>query len=106
MLFKIKDFNENLYICCLLTYGCLLRPHQEIRLLKWKDFCDDLSHINLTGSKVKSKRNRIVPIPYYVREVLIKRDSNYNVFSNSIEPYSKGYFSLLWRCFKRLNPDV
>tara|TARA_B100000886_G_C20411896_1_gene487448 strand:+ start:1626 stop:2150 length:525 start_codon:yes stop_codon:yes gene_type:complete len=106
MLFKIKDFNENLYICCLLTYGCLLRPHQEIRLLKWKDFSDDLSHINLTGSKVKSKRNRIVPIPYYVREVLIKRDSNYNVFSNSIEPYSKGYFSLLWRRFKRLNPGV
>ena len=106
MLFKIKNFNENLYICCLLTYGCLLRPHQEIRLLKWKDFSDDLSHINLTGSKVKSKRNRIVPVPSYIREVLIKRDSNYNVFSNSIEPYNKGYFSLIWKRFKRLNPDV
>ena len=106
MLFKIKNFNENLYICCLLTYGCLLRPHQEIRLLKWKDFSDDLSHINLTGSKVKSKRNRIVPVPSYIREVLIKRDSNCNVFSNSIEPYNKSYFSLIWRRFKRLNPDV
>ena len=106
MLFKIKNFNENLYICCLLTYGCLLRPHQEIRLLKWKDFSDDLSHINLTGSKVKSKRNRIVPVPSYIREVLIKSDSNYNLFSNSLEPYNKGYFSLLWRRFKRLNPDV
>ena len=106
MLFKIKDFNENLYICCLLTYGCLLRPHQEIRLLKWKDFSDDLSHINLTGSKVKSKRNRIVPVPSYIRKVLIKRDSNYNLFSNSIEPYNNSYFSLLWRRFKRLNPDV
>ena len=106
MLFKIKNFNENLYICCLLTYGCLLRPHQEIRLLKWEDFSGDLSHINLTGSKVKSKRNRIVPIPSYIKEVLIKRDSNYNVFSNSIEPYNKGYFSLIWKRFKRLNPDV
>ena len=28
------------------------------------------------------------------------------MFSNSIEPYNKGYFSLIWRCFKRLNPDV
>jgi integrase len=106
LLNQIKEFNYNLYICCLLTYGCLLRPHQEIRLLKWEDFSDDLSHINLTGSKVKSKRNRIVPVPSYIREVLIKRDSNYNVFSNSIEPYNKGYFSLIWKRFKRLNPDV
>ena len=106
LLNQIKEFNYNLYICCLLTYGCLLRPHQEIRLLKWEDFSDDLSHINLTGSKVKSKRNRIVPIPSYIKEVLIKRSSNYNVFSNSIEPYNKGYFSLIWRRFKRLNPDV
>jgi integrase len=106
LLLRIKDFNENLYLCCLLTYGCLLRPHQEIRLLKWVDFSDDLSHINLTGSKVKSKRNRIVPVPSYIREVLIKRDSNCNVFSNSTEPYNKGYFSLIWKRFKRLNPDV
>jgi len=53
-------------LCCLLTYGCLLSPHQEIRLLKWSDFSDDLSHINLGGNKVKSKRNRIVPVPSYV----------------------------------------
>jgi len=49
LLLKLKEFNQNLYLCCLLTYGCLLRPHQEIRLLKWEDFSDDLSHINLTG---------------------------------------------------------
>ena len=29
-----------------------------------------------------------------------------NIFSNTSNPYSKGYFSLLWRRFKRLNPDV
>ena len=23
----VKLFNYNLYVCCLLTYGCLLRPH-------------------------------------------------------------------------------
>jgi hypothetical protein len=63
LLNQIKEFNYNLYLCCLLTYGCLLRPHQEIRLLKWRDFSDDLSYINLTGDKVKSKRNRIVPCP-------------------------------------------
>ena len=54
----IKPYDNNLNICCLLTYGCLLRPHQEIRLLKWGDFNDDLSHIRLSGGRVKSKRNR------------------------------------------------
>ncbi len=34
LLEDIKSFNENLFLCCLLTYGCLLRPHQEIRNLK------------------------------------------------------------------------
>ena len=106
LLFRVKEYNENLYLCCLLTYGCLLRPHQEIRLLKWEDFSDDLSHINLGGNKVKSKRNRIVPLPSYIREILAKKVSNYNIFSNTSNPYSKGYFLLLWRRFKRLNPDV
>ena len=106
LLIRIKDFNYNLYLCCLITYGCLLRPHQEIRLLKWENFNDDLSYINLTGSKVKSKRNRIVPVPTYIRKVLKRGYNQNNIFSNTLQPYNKGYFSLLWRRFKRLNPDV
>ena len=106
LLLKIKGFNVNLHLCCLMTFGCLLRPHQEIPLLRWENFSDDLSYINLTGSKVKSKRNRIVPVPTYIRKVL-KRDCNQNnIFSNTLQPYNKGYFSLLWRRFKRLNPDI
>jgi len=106
LLFRIKEYNENLYLCCLLTYGCLLRPHQEIRLLKWSDFSDDLSHINLGGNKVKSKRNRIVPVPSYIKEILVKGSPNHNMFSEATQPYNKGYFSLLWRRFKRLNPNI
>jgi hypothetical protein len=30
---EIKLFNCNLYLCCLMAYGCLLRPHREIREL-------------------------------------------------------------------------
>ena len=63
LLESIKMFNYDLYLCCVLTYCCLLRPHQEIRLLKWGDFSEDLRHINLSGNKVKSKRNRVVPVP-------------------------------------------
>ena len=106
LLSRIRDFNMNLYLCCLMTYGCLLRPHQEIRLLKWENFNDDLSYINLTGKKVKSKRNRIVPVPTYIREVLKRGCNKNNIFSNTFQPYNKGYFSLLWRRFKRLNPDI
>ena len=106
LLNRVKEFNPNLYLCCLLTYGCLLRPHKEIRLLKWSDFSNDLSHITLSGNQVKSKRNRIVPVPNYIREILIRKESNLNIFSNNISPYNKGYFSLLWRRFKRLNPDI
>ncbi len=35
LLAEIRSFNENLYLCCMLTYGCLLRPHREVRELKW-----------------------------------------------------------------------
>ena len=106
LLNRIKIFNENLHLCCLLTYGCLLRPHQEIRLLKWSSFSDDLKYINLSGGNVKSRRNRIVPVPLYIREILIKGDSKNNIFSNNQKPYNKSYFSVLWRRFKRLNLDV
>ena len=57
---------EAKFLCCLLTYGCLLRPHREIRLLTWGDFDEQLTRISLSGSRNKSGRNRIVPIPDYV----------------------------------------
>ena len=63
---EIKEYNTQLYLCCLMTYGCLLRPHREIRELTWGDFTDDLSYIKLSGSRNKSGRNRIVPVPSYV----------------------------------------
>ena len=103
LLNQVKNYNYNLYICCLLTYGCLLRPHQEIRLLKWGDFSEDLTFINLTGSKVKSKRNRIVPVPKYIRDILVKGDNKNNIFSNTTNPYNKSYFSLVWKRFKKVN---
>ena len=84
----------------------MLRPHQEIRLLKWGDFSEDLTFINLTGSKVKSKRNRIVPVPKYIRDILVKGDNKNNIFSNTTKPYNKSYFSLVWKRFKRVNSRI
>ena len=106
LLVKVKAFNEDLYLCCLFTYGCLLRPHMEIRLLKWEDFTSDLSHIRLSGNQVKSKRNRIVPVNPKVRGLLSRKEGHLNIFTGCIKPYSRSYFIQLWRRFKRLNPEV
>ena len=106
LLAKVKAFNEDLYLCCLFTYSCLLRPHQEIRLLKWEDFTCDLSHIRLSGNQVKSKRNRIVPVSPKIREILSRKEGHLNIFTGLKQPYSRSYFIQLWRRFKRLTPEV
>ena len=102
----VKSYNKNLYICCLLTYGSLLRPHNEIRLLTWGDFSDDLSYIRLSGDRVKSKRNRVVPLPLYVRSELVKGPSKHNIFSGGEKAYNDSYFSLVWKRFKRSFPAI
>lgn len=106
MLELVKSFNYNLYVCCLLTYGCLLRPHKEIRTLKWGDFSDSLSFIRLSGGRVKSKRNRLVPVPLYVRKELAKGQYDSNIFSDSEKAYGASYFSGLWKRFKRHNKNI
>ena len=79
----IRSFNENLFLCCLLTYGCLLRPHREIRQLTWGDFSDDLTFISLSGERNKSGRNRIVPVTSSVRVHLTPKEHHLNIFSDS-----------------------
>ena len=97
----IKAYNKQLYLCCLMTYGCLLRPHREIRELTWSDFSDDLKYIHLSGNRNKSGRNRIVPVPTYVRQLLVKGEPHHNIFSGKPQPLNQDYFKTLWSRFKR-----
>jgi integrase len=101
LLKEIRSYNENLYLCCLLTYGCLLRPHREVRELRWSDFTDDLSYIRLSGDRNKSGRNRIVPVPSYVKEKLDRKDDHLNIFSGTEQAFHTDYFKGLWSRFKR-----
>jgi integrase len=97
----IKAYNKQLYLCCLMTYGCLLRPHREIRELTWSDFSEDLKYIHLSGNRNKSGRNRIVPVPTYVRDILVKGEPHHNIFSDKPQPLNQDYFKTLWSRFKR-----
>ena len=103
LLDEVKSFNTNLYLCCLLTYGCLLRPHREVRQLKWEDFSDDLKYISIGGNRVKSKRNRIVPVPEFIREQLSVGKKENNIFTNSPIEFNEDYFKTLWSRFKRVS---
>jgi integrase len=98
---EIKHFNERLHLCCLLTYGCLLRPHREVRELTWGDFSEDLHCIYLSGNRNKSGRNRIVPVPSYIRDILVKGERHHNISSSKPQPLNQDYFKTLWSRFKR-----
>ena len=89
-----------------MIYGCLLRPHREIRCLSWGDFSDDLRFINLSGDRNKSGKNRIVPIPYYVQENLSKKNKDINIFSGTQKTYSEDYFKGLWTKFKKVSKTI
>jgi integrase len=96
----IKSTHINLYRCCLLTYCCLLRPHEEIRLLTKKHFKADNTEIHLSGDENKGGKVRVVYVPDYVRLELnpvideLKRDDN--IFSLVKTPFNDCYFNKQW----------
>ena len=90
---ELRLFNSNLHLCCLLAYGCLLRPHREIRNLKWSNFDDDCTFISLSGSQNKGKKNRIVPIPKFVQQYIVKGNDEHNIFTHSEQVYNEFYFN-------------
>jgi integrase len=97
----LKVEYPNLHLCCLITYGCFLRPHEEVRLLTKKHISEDFEQINLSGKENKSGRNRNVFIPNYIKIELAKRinetsDSTNNIFSLTNEPFNNDYFRTQW----------
>ena len=97
----IKSEHRLLHLACLMTYGCLLRPHKEIRLLTRGDFSGDMSTIVLKGQNTKNGKIRKVKVPEYVVTELndLRLGSfpaNYNIFSMSTKPFGEYYFSTAW----------
>jgi site-specific recombinase XerD len=110
LLNEIKSYNDNLYICCLLTYGLLLRPHREIRCLTVGDFKSDFSQVSLSGNRVKSKRNRILPIPRNIQSELKIRftelNKSDNLFTRNENLHHQDYFKGLWTKFKNQSTSL
>jgi integrase len=106
VLSDIYAFDKRLHLCCLLSFGCLLRPHREIRELTWGEIASNLDQISLSGSRNKGKRNRIVPIPAYIKPYLeefarIDVHTDINVFTGAEYPYSPDFFKGLWTKYKK-----
>lgn len=102
----IKCNNYNLYLCALITYGCLLRPHQEVRGLKIKHFRNNFSEIQLSGFENKSGRVRTVFVPKIVQKELVGRlskvtDIEANIFTlTEGTPFNDDYFKTQWTRIK------
>lgn len=103
---EIFQFDKRLHLCCILAFGCLLRPHREILELKWCEFSSDLTQISLSGSRNKGKKNRIVPVPEYVRPFLQEMwlentDGEANIFTGTAHAFNRDFFKTLWGRYKR-----
>tara|TARA_R110000803_G_scaffold39143_2_gene84426 strand:- start:26 stop:1135 length:1110 start_codon:yes stop_codon:yes gene_type:complete len=108
---EMREFNENLFLCGLLTYCLLLRPHREIRCLRFSDFNTDYTILSLSGDRVKSKRNRILPVPQVVRDEIQRRANkavrlDVNLFSLLDKEHQEDYFKGLWTKFKRQSATI
>ena len=108
---EMREFNENLFLCGLLTYCLLLRPHREIRCLRFSDFNIDYTLLSLGGDRVKSKRNRILPVPQVVRDKIQRRANkavgpDVNLFSLLDKEHQEDYFKGLWTKFKRQSATI
>lgn len=106
----LKNNHEELHLCCLMSYGCLLRPHNEIRLLKRHHFKNNITEIHLSGNENKGKKIRTVPIPSYVRELLQNRleglSHDDNIFTRRLDSNNPYYFSTAWtRMFKLMEKE-
>jgi integrase len=105
LLKDIEAFNDNLYLCALMTFSLLLRPHREIRCLRVGDFNSDFSLLSLSGARVKSKKNRVLPVPRFVQYELIERfsklDAEANLFSRGKRLFHNDYFKNRWADYKK-----
>lgn len=107
LLSYLKTRDEHLYLCCLFTYGCWLRPHVEVLSLAKRHFHNGYTEIRLSGEENKSGKIRIVYVPEYVRTaiepILNQIDGEDNIFTQDKSNLNRFYFTTKW---KRLRKEL
>src|SRR5690606_29699401 len=97
----LRFFDKQLYLCSLICYGCWLRPHNEVRRLRAKNFKDDGRKIVLDADKNKSGRIRSVRVPeevaHFVRPIINILQPDDNIFTKADFEYTDDYFSRKWQ---------
>lgn len=104
----LKKHHQHLYLCCLITFGCFLRPHKEVRKLTAGHFKKGISEIHLSGSENKGRKVRVVYVPDYVKQeleqLLPSLKSTDNIFSKETNPYNDAYFNTAWtRAWRKMH---
>jgi integrase len=104
----LKEHHQHLYLCCLITFGCFLRPHKEVRKLTAGHFKKGIAEIHLSGSENKGRKVRVVYVPDYVKKelenLLPSLKSTDNIFSKDLQPYNEAYFNTAWtRAWRKMH---
>ena len=60
-----------------------------------------MKYVSIDGSRVKSKRNRIVPVPEVIRKELSNGNPEHFIFTDSPIEFNQDYFKTLWSRYKR-----
>jgi len=97
----LKVFDQQLYTCTMLCYGCWLRPHNEVAKLTAGNFKENCRKIILDADKNKSGRIRSVLVPEEVQALLIPLIQNLapsdNIFTGEEHSFNDDYFSKRWQ---------
>lgn len=109
LLSYLKEAHNPLYLCALLMYGCFLRPHREVRLLRRRHLNENCTMITLSGSENKSKRNRVIQLPTYVSDALSEHGvqnllPEQYVLNKGYQPVNEHYFTTAWTRLKKNFP--
>ncbi len=104
----LKLHHQHLHLCCLITFGCFLRPHKEVRKLTAGHFKKGITEIHLSGSENKGCKVRVVYVPDYVKQelehLLPSLKSTDNIFSKELKPYNEAYFNTAWtRAWRKMH---
>lgn len=102
---------DKLKLCAYMLYYAFLRPHEEVRLLKRKDFNEDFTIIRLSGSRMKNKRNRTVPVHPEIKDLLLSMniyqlEPNANIFTGTETPPNTYYFNTAWGRLKKKDQEL